>query len=84
MVGLNWWLLGLKWWVVLVVARFRLVMVAFDGGHLDVGWVSRWRLGFWDWVTMEIGLWVMVEIGFEIGFLGLGYGGDQVMGHDVA
>ena len=59
-------------------------MVAFDGGHLDVGWVSRWRLGFWDWVTMEIGLWVMVEIGFEIGFLGLGYGGDQVMGHDVA
>ena len=59
-------------------------MVAFDGGHLDVGWVSRWRLGFWDWVTVEIGLWVMVEIGFEIGFLGLGYGGDQVMGHDVA
>ena len=59
-------------------------MVAFNGGHLDVGWVSRWRLGFWDWVTMEIGLWVMVEIGFEIGFLGLGYGGDQVMGHDVA
>ena len=67
-----------------MVARFRSVMVGFGGGHLDVGWVSRWRLGFWDWVTVEIGLWVMVEIGFEIGFLGLGYGGDQVMGHDVA
>ena len=26
-----------------VVARFRLVMVGFGGGHLDVGWVSRRR-----------------------------------------
>ena len=43
MVGLNRWLLGLKSWVVLVVARFGLVMVGFDGGHLGVGWISQWR-----------------------------------------
>ena len=45
LVGLNQWLLGLKWWVVSVVAKFRLVMVGFGGGHLSVGWVSRWRSG---------------------------------------
>ena len=26
-----------------MVARFRLVMVGFGGGHLGVSWVSRWR-----------------------------------------
>ena len=26
-----------------MVARFRLVMVGFGGGHLGVGWVSRWK-----------------------------------------
>ena len=41
LVGLNRWLLGLKWWVVLVIARFGLLMVGFGGGHLGVGWVSR-------------------------------------------
>ena len=38
-----------------MVARFGLVMMGFDGGHLGVGWVLRWRsglrLGFWGWVT---------------------------------
>ena len=46
-----------------MVARFRLVIVGFSGGHFGVGWVSWWRsgltLGFWGWVTMEIRLWVM-------------------------
>ena len=62
-------------------------------------WRSGLRLDFWGWVTVEIGLWltawlesVGAALWWRSGYgswrglnrLGLGYGGDRVMGHDVA
>ena len=45
-----------------MVARFGLVMVGFDGGHLGVGWVSQWRSGYGSrWrMGLRLGFWILV------------------------
>ena len=44
-----------------MVARFKLVVVGFDGGRLGVGWVSWWRSSLSHgryWVMGHGGDWV--------------------------